>query len=344
MDRVKVVNSPNFSNNQMSDHGESTENNIQLSGTASETSSAGSPLECGEYEVHGSKLLDDDHLLMGLSVRELNKWLMGQDRATVSAIKQKRRTLKNRGYALNCRARRQQTQAQLEAENRSLRNKLDEKNRLIQQLQTRLRLIEPYPEFTGNIGINSSSSKVTEKINVREPQNPCVAISKSEVHQISDHNEKAQPPTPWRMTDWNSAKQSDPGYSQISTLANKIYAPHLNHNSGYPHWYPSPFPYFHHAHASKSYVHPESDQNGSSSADMSQYGISPPTSSYSSKINLQHQVLQLTREKELVQYVDDLPSPVSMPLPCMSHRFDDRTLMNQDEVAHQSNSNASFFM
>lgn len=60
----------------MSDHGESTENNIQLSGTASETSSAGSPLECGEYEVHGSKLLDDDHLLMGLSVRELNKWLM----------------------------------------------------------------------------------------------------------------------------------------------------------------------------------------------------------------------------------------------------------------------------
>ncbi|KAI1724797.1 bZIP maf transcription factor domain-containing protein [Ditylenchus destructor] len=288
---------------------------------------------------------------MGLSVRELNKWLMGQDRATVSAIKQKRRTLKNRGYALNCRARRQQTQAQLETENRSLRNKLDEKDRLIQQLQSRLRLIEHHPEFTRNVdnntfivekSINSTSSKVTQKINVREPQNPCEAVRKAEVRQIADHNERAQAPTPCWMTDWNRAKQSDSDYSQISTLANKIYAPHLNHNSGFPHWYPSSFP---HAHAPKPYLYPENDQNGSSSADMSHYGISPPTSSYSSKINLQHHVLQLTREKELVQYVDDLPSPVSMPLPCMSHRFDDRTLMNHhDEIAHQSNSNASFFM
>ena len=39
----------------------------------------------------------------------------------VSALKQKRRTLKNRGYALNCRTRRLKNQQQLEAENAELR-------------------------------------------------------------------------------------------------------------------------------------------------------------------------------------------------------------------------------
>lgn len=39
----------------------------------------------------------------------------------MTALKQKRRTLKNRGYALNCRVRRIQSQLQLEADNLMLR-------------------------------------------------------------------------------------------------------------------------------------------------------------------------------------------------------------------------------
>ncbi|KAK6016029.1 bZIP Maf transcription factor, partial [Ostertagia ostertagi] len=48
----------------------------------------------------------------------------GHDRQLVTMMKQKRRTLKNRGYALNCRVRRIQNQLQLEADNIQLRDQI----------------------------------------------------------------------------------------------------------------------------------------------------------------------------------------------------------------------------
>uniref|UniRef100_A0A182SN86 Basic leucine zipper domain-containing protein n=1 Tax=Anopheles maculatus TaxID=74869 RepID=A0A182SN86_9DIPT len=51
-----------------------------------------------------SEDLINDELLMTLSVRELNKRLHGCPRDQVVRLKQKRRTLKNRGYAQNCRS------------------------------------------------------------------------------------------------------------------------------------------------------------------------------------------------------------------------------------------------
>lgn len=76
------------------------------------------------YSTCSEEISLNDELLMTLSVRELNKRLHGCPREEVVRLKQKRRTLKNRGYAQNCRSKRLQQKQTLETTNRSLQNEL----------------------------------------------------------------------------------------------------------------------------------------------------------------------------------------------------------------------------
>ncbi|KAJ8930509.1 hypothetical protein NQ314_016686 [Rhamnusium bicolor] len=80
----------------------------------------------------------NDDLLMSLSVRELNKRLHGCPREEIVRLKQKRRTLKNRGYAQNCRSKRLQQRQDLEQTNRSLQQELHRlKSELVRVSQER---------------------------------------------------------------------------------------------------------------------------------------------------------------------------------------------------------------
>ena len=61
----------------------------------------------------------EDHLLK-FSVRDLNKILHGMPKHKQKMLKQKRRTLKNRGYAQNCRSKRMVARQDLEVTNSTL--------------------------------------------------------------------------------------------------------------------------------------------------------------------------------------------------------------------------------
>ncbi|KAI6234515.1 Transcription factor Maf [Aphelenchoides fujianensis] len=84
-----------------------------------------------------------DEELSRLSVRTLNKLTQGLDRRVVASLKQRRRTLKNRSYALTCRVRRVQNQLQLEAENVMLHKKCQQMGAMLAELRSRLAAYEP---------------------------------------------------------------------------------------------------------------------------------------------------------------------------------------------------------
>lgn len=79
-----------------------------------------------------------DEEIKNLRVQELNKLLRGMPREEAAKIRRKRRNLKNRGYALTCRRRRQQFQEDLFNENQLLKKQLeDDREKLCKVLKER---------------------------------------------------------------------------------------------------------------------------------------------------------------------------------------------------------------
>lgn len=88
--------------------------------------------------VTGRKVQLTNEELTGNSVRQLNKMVQGFPKHTITKLKQRRRTLKNRGYAQNCRHKRLDQKNKLERHNEELRARTGHLERDNLELRERL--------------------------------------------------------------------------------------------------------------------------------------------------------------------------------------------------------------
>ena len=128
-------------------------------GTVSSTvSSPRSPFLRDDDELN-TRVSDDQ--LTQMSARDLNKYFKDYSPGTISQLKKKRRTLKNRGYALNSRMKRVQQKNELEDEKHALQDKVKDLQSEIDQLKKELdvykRKASTYEELLSNSTTKSST-------------------------------------------------------------------------------------------------------------------------------------------------------------------------------------------
>lgn len=129
---------------------------ISPASTSSRTNSVSGRSTSRNNMSNGNDCSIDDDTLVTLSVRDLNLRLKSYPRDEVVKLKQKRRTLKNRGYAQNCRSKRVLQKTELELNNRKLETEI---NTYKMKLQEALQELDMYKRRYENIIMIESANR-----------------------------------------------------------------------------------------------------------------------------------------------------------------------------------------
>ncbi|XP_055332097.1 transcription factor MafB-like isoform X2 [Paramacrobiotus metropolitanus] len=138
-----------------------------------------------ERKMLPSDMIEEQELVT-LSVRELNKRLHGCQRDEIIRLKQKRRTLKNRGYAQNCRSKRMQQRHDLETQNRILQNEM---NHLRRQLDEVCKQRDAYQRQCENLQNGGLSPPKHAYVNTITPTNAALQLPNGAIMRTTrSHN------------------------------------------------------------------------------------------------------------------------------------------------------------
>lgn len=124
--------------------------------------------------------------LINMSVKDLNKHLLGCSAVAISKLKRCRRTLKNRGYAKNCRIKRIAVKNQLEHINTQLMveiRELKQKNKMLMDQLDEFKSIEKELEATGQI----CSCNMSENKSLDQDLKPIIFLDSSNRNHVSTY-------------------------------------------------------------------------------------------------------------------------------------------------------------